>query len=164
LCFKLFRKNYSQPEDSMRTPETIKTLNKLIQTCRDAEIMCGTWSAAADSTHLQWRLRHRAEEWGRQGDELQALVLLLGGEPETAATSLTRLRAGWVMSRALVLGGSDSPALDGCELAHQRALGHYEAALAGYLPERIRTTVGLQARQISARCDRVIEPRGRIAA
>jgi uncharacterized protein (TIGR02284 family) len=157
-------KNYSQLEDSMRTSETIKILNNLIRTCRDAEIMCGAWSAAAGSTHLQYRLRHRSEEWGRQGDELQALVLLLGGEPETAATSLTRLQAAWVASRATLLGRNDGPALEGSEVAQQRALGHYEHALAGYLPERIRRTVGLQARRISARCDRVIEPRGHLAA
>jgi len=47
--------------------------------------------------------------------------------------------------------------VEGCESVQQFALGCYEEALAGYLPERIRQTVSLQARRISERCDRLPE-------
>ena len=147
----------------MRTADTIRTLNNLIRTCRDAESLCGVWGETAESAHLRHRLCHRSEEWGRQGDELQALVLLLGGEPARAATAIAGGQGIWEGVRTMILGRSDSRALDGCEQTQQYALGRYEEALGGYLPERIRRTIGLQARQISARCDRISEPRGHFA-
>jgi uncharacterized protein (TIGR02284 family) len=149
---------FSQPEDSMRTTQTVRTLNQLILTCRDAETLCGAWAASASSPDVRCRLRHRSEEWGRQGDELQALVLLLGGEPETTATAITRLKAAQVAVRASLLSRSDNPALEGCDLTQRRALTCYEHALAGYLPERIRRTLSLQTRQIAARCEGVVGP------
>lgn len=148
----------------MNASATIGTLNKLIRTCRDAEWLCTSWSRTAQSTHLRTRFRLRAEEWGRQGDELQALVLLLGGEPATSATLTAGLQSLWVECRYTVLGRNDSAAVEGCETIQQFALGCYERALAGYLPERIRRTVSLQAKQISARCDRRVESRESFAA
>jgi len=139
----------------MRTVETVSTLNRLIRTCRDAEQLCETWGRTAESAHLRNRFGRRSQEWGRQGDELQALVLLLGGEPETAATLAARAQCLWVACRSAVAGRRDAPGVDGCERAQQRALRRYEQALSGYLPERIRRTVSQQAERISARCDRI---------
>jgi uncharacterized protein (TIGR02284 family) len=142
---------------------TIAKLNQLIRTCRDTEHRCMVWSEAAARGHLRIRLRVRSEEWGRQGDELQALVLLLGGEPATSPTLRARAAGGWTTLRTLLAGQSDALALDGCEEAQQAALRQFETALQGYLPERIRRTVSLQARQIFARCDRVAWSRGQFA-
>jgi uncharacterized protein (TIGR02284 family) len=160
---KLVRENFHD-EDGMRTSQTIATLNGLIRTCRDAESLCRAWGGTAQSAHLRHRFGHRSEEWARQGDELQALVLLLGGEPAHNPTGIALLQGAWAALRASLLGRSDASALNGCEQAQQYALGRYEKALSGYLPERIRRTISLQARQISARCDRIAEPGGHFAA
>jgi uncharacterized protein (TIGR02284 family) len=141
----------------MNALATIATLNKLVRTCRDAEGLCTSWGRTAVSPHLQTRFRTRGEEWGRQGDELQALVLLLGGEPATSATLSAGLQSLWLECRYTLLGRSDAAAVEGCESVQQFALGCYEEALAGYLPERIRHTVSLQARRILDRCDRPLE-------
>jgi uncharacterized protein (TIGR02284 family) len=148
----------------MATPATITTLNRLIRTCRDAEWLSRAWSRAADSPHLRTRFRTRSEEWARLGDELQALVLLLGGEPANAATVTARAQAAWLACRSTVMGKSDERAVDGCERVQQHALGCYEQALSGYLPERIRRTVSLQGARVYARCDRLLEPRAQFAA
>ncbi|MGH8136973.1 MAG: PA2169 family four-helix-bundle protein [Steroidobacteraceae bacterium] len=148
----------------MRTPETIATLNSLIRICRDEERLCRAWGGLAHSAPLRHLLGHRSEEWGRQGDELQALVLLLGGEPATAATVPARMQCVGLACRAAVMGRSDAPATDGCERAQQYALSCYERALGGYLPERIRRTVSLQARQIAGRCERLPQIGGHLAA
>jgi uncharacterized protein (TIGR02284 family) len=102
----------------------------------------------------------RGEEWSRHGDELQALVLLLGGEPATSASLSAGLQSLWLECRYTVVGRSDSAAVEGCESVQQFALGCYEAALAGYLPERIRQTVSLQARRIAERCERLPDAPG----
>lgn len=146
----------------MRTPETINTLNSMIRICRDTERLCRAWAASAKSAPVRGRLGHRSGEWGRQGDELQALVLLLGGEPATVGTLPARAQCLAVACRVFLLGGNDAAAADGCERALQYALTFYEHALDGYLPERIRRTISLQARQISARCERVAEPSGHL--
>ncbi|MEP7247042.1 MAG: DUF2383 domain-containing protein, partial [Gammaproteobacteria bacterium] len=70
----------------MRTQATIRILNRLIRTCRDGEDVCGACSDATESPGLRSLMRYRSEEWGRQGDELQALVLLLGGKPAISAS------------------------------------------------------------------------------
>jgi uncharacterized protein (TIGR02284 family) len=141
----------------MNALATIVTLNKLIRTCRDAEWLCASWGRTAESAHLRARFHQRGEEWGRQGDELQALVLMLGGEPATYATLSAGLQSLWLECRYTLMGRSDAAALEGCESVQQFALACYEDALAGYLPERIRRTVSMQARQTLARCDRPVE-------
>jgi uncharacterized protein (TIGR02284 family) len=147
----------------MRTLETIGTLNGLIRTCRDAESICAAWARCASSAHLRNRFRLRRDEWARHGDELQALVLLLGGEPVRTPSWAGRAGRGWIVLRTGLFGVSDAAALDGCEEAQQRAWMRYESALSGYLPERIRRTLSLQARQIGSRCDRLVLPRGEFA-
>lgn len=147
----------------MRTRETIRTLNSLIQTCRDGEELCRTCADAADSTSLRSLLSCRSEEWGRRGDELQALVLLLGGEPATAGTLAPKLQASWLTLKALLLGPSDPPVLETWQSAERRARDRYEEALSGYLPERIRRTVSLHADRVIERHEHISALRGQYA-
>jgi uncharacterized protein (TIGR02284 family) len=147
----------------MRTTPTVSTLNDLIRTCRAAEALSGACAVTAARAQVRNRLHARSEEWARQGDELQALVLLLGGEPATKPTLRSRAAGIWMGLLTLARGPSDARALDDFETAQQHALSRYEVALRGYLPERIRRTVSLQARQIFARAERVSWTRGHFA-
>jgi uncharacterized protein (TIGR02284 family) len=137
----------------MRTQDTIRTLNRLIQVCRDGEEFCQGCGDAVESSELGSILRYRAEEWGRQGDELQALVLLLGGEPATTGSLTVRGLQAWLVLRAAVLGRSDVAVLDHWRNIQERALDAYEHAIDGYLPERIRRTLGPQADRIAERLE-----------
>lgn len=139
----------------MRTQETIRTLNKLIKTCRDGEELCRACGDTADSPGLRTLLRYRSEEWGRQGDELQALVLLLGGEPAVSATPAAKMLRMWLTAKMAIVGPSDPSILEVWQRAQHRALDHYEEALSGYLPERIRRTVSLQADRIMDRFEQI---------
>jgi uncharacterized protein (TIGR02284 family) len=139
----------------MRTEDTIRTLNRLIRACRDGEEFCEGCSEAVDSSGLGSILRYRAEEWGRLGDELQALVLLLGGEPATGASlTVLGLRA-WLFVRTATLPPSELAVLDHWQRIQERALEAYEEAIGGYLPERIRRTVSLQADRIAERLEHI---------
>ncbi len=68
----------------MRLFGTVWTLNSLIRTCRDGEAVCRAWSGTARSPDLCHLLSARSQEWARQADELQALVLLFEGRPARA--------------------------------------------------------------------------------
>jgi uncharacterized protein (TIGR02284 family) len=139
----------------MRTQDTIRTLNRLIRACRDGEEFCELCGDAVQSPDLGSILRYRAQEWGRQGDELQALVLLLDGEPATAGGATALVLRTWLLARAVVLGPSDVAVLDHWRRLHERALDAYEDAIGGYLPERIRRTLSLQADRVAERLEHI---------
>ena len=144
----------------MPRSDTIATLNRLIRSARDVEDLCAACSEAVRGCELRTQLSTRSNDWGRQADELQALVLLLGGEPVVGASwhaSLTRL---WLAVKAALLGPDDLLVLDTCLHAQLCALERFEDALEGYLPERIRRTVSLHAARITDRVEAIEALRG----
>ena len=143
---------------------TIRLLNRLIRTCRDGEGNCRAWSAAAASPGLRELLSERSGDWARQGDELQALVLILDGRPALAGTPAGAVLQGWVALKTLLLGRSDLPVLLDWEHSQRLALWRYQQALAGRLSERVRRTLTLQARRLSAHHHRLEDLRGHFAA
>jgi uncharacterized protein (TIGR02284 family) len=136
----------------MQTQRTIQMLNRLIGMCRDAEELCPAAARVALSADLAALLRSRAGEWARRGDELQALVLLLGGVPVTSASAAAHTQRIRLALRRLLLGASDAAALAALSEVHCGARAHYEKTLAGYLPARIRRTLALQAARMTDRC------------
>ena len=139
----------------MRAKETIRILNRLIRSCRGAEAVCRACSATRAAAQLRTVLSRRGEEWGRHGDELHALVLMLGGEPATAAASGGFARRTWLACKALLLGSSEALVLEEWHAVQQRIFNRYEEALRGYLARRIRRTVRVQAARIGQRLDEI---------
>ena len=92
----------------MRARETIRTLNRLIIGCRGAEAFCLACAQTRGASQLRSVLRHRSEEWGRYADELQALVLMLGGEPVTGSPADAWMRRIWLAGKALLLGSTEA--------------------------------------------------------
>jgi uncharacterized protein (TIGR02284 family) len=151
------------PETRMHTDDTIRVLNRLIRVCRDGEDFCGAAARGAEAAELGVVLRHRGEEWGRLGDELQALVLLLGGEPATSATFAARVRHWGLGARLAVLGPADATIIAAWQGIERQAEAGYLAAIEGYLPERIRRTVSLQADRVVGRAERIGDLLGNVA-
>jgi uncharacterized protein (TIGR02284 family) len=140
----------------MRARETIRTLNRLIVSCRGAEAFCRACAQTRSGSQLRSLLRHRGEEWGRYGDELQALVLMLGGEPAIGnpAGAWVRSRI-WLAAKALLLGSSEALVLEEWQREQQRVLYRYEDALKGYLARRILRTVKTQSARIEQRMEQI---------
>jgi uncharacterized protein (TIGR02284 family) len=135
----------------MRAQETIRTLNRLIRSCRGAEAFCRACATTRGASQLRTVLRHRSEEWGRHGDELQALVLMLGGEPATGSHTGADARRIWLGCMALLFGSSEALVIEEWQCEQQRVLSRYEEALRGYFPRRILRTVTVQAARIAQR-------------
>jgi uncharacterized protein (TIGR02284 family) len=143
-------------EGRMNKQETIRILNRLIRTCRDSEELCRTLSDGAGSVNVVRSLRNRSEQWSRRGDELQALVLFLGGEPETGGSPAGWLSRARMVAKSAVLGHRDIPALEEWQRSQQQAVHRYKEALNGYLPERVRRTITLQAGRVDGRRGQVL--------
>jgi uncharacterized protein (TIGR02284 family) len=128
----------------------------LIVSCRGAEAFCLGCAQTRGATQLRSVLRHRSEEWGRYGDELQALVLMLGGEPALGNPAGAWLRRRfWLAGKALLLGSTEALMLEEWQREQQRVLNRYEEALKGYLARRILRTVNTQAARIQHRLEQI---------
>ena len=112
----------------MHAQETIRTLNRLIRSCRRAEAFGRVCSATRGAAQLRTMLRRRSEEWGRHGDELQALVLMLGGEPATGTATGGLARRTWLACKGLLLGSTEGLVLEEWHFEQQRVLNRYEEA------------------------------------
>ena len=139
----------------MRSKDTIRILNRLIQVCRDGEALCRSGARRRVSTDLRVLLRNRSEEWGRLGDELQALVLLLNGQPAMSGTLAASARRAALLGRTLLPGSAEPAVIDAWRCMQSEALERYSEAMSGYLPERIRRTVGLQVDRIADRLHQI---------
>ena len=118
-------------ETRMQTVATIETLNRLIQVCRGAEDFCETAARGTGGADLATVLRQRGEEWGRLGDELQALVLLLGGEPAMSASLAARARHFALGARLAALGPADATVIAAWQRIERRAEARYLEAIEG---------------------------------
>jgi len=139
----------------MRARETIRTLNRLIIGCRGAEAFCLACAQTRGASQLRSVLRHRSEEWGRYGDELQALVLMLGGEPVTGSPADAWMRRIWLAGKALLLGSTEALVLEEWQREQQRVSNRYTDALKGYLARRILRTVTVQSSRIQQRLEQI---------
>ena len=145
-------------EVRMHTKDTIRTLNRLIRVCRNVEAFCDVAADGAAGGDVSAVLRHRGDEWGRLGDELQALVLLLGGEPARSATFAARAQHLALAARLATLGPADAMVIGAWRGIERQAESRYVEALEGYLPERIRRTVSLQAERVVGRAVQIGGP------
>ncbi len=148
----------------MPTQDTIQTLNRLIRVCRDGEDFCGAAAERVAGADVGAVLRHRSGEWGRLGDELQALVLLLGGEPAFSPTLAARARHWTLLLRHALLGPADATVIAAWQSIERQAEARYLEAMEGYLPARIRRTVSLQADRVVNRAERIGSLVGHVAA
>ena len=140
-------------EVSLRPGATLRTLNTLVRTCRDSDAIHRAAANVVVSADLRNLLRSRAEAWGRRGEELQALVLMMDGTPACSGNAGARVLSLWVAVKAAVLGHADAMGLEVCDHAQMHALDEYEQALEAYMPERIRRTLTLQADRIADRAE-----------
>lgn len=126
------------------TKEVISTLNDLIETCKDGEK--GFLVCAEDITRpeLKTLFNQRAGECGQAAQELQAIVIRLGGDPEDSTSVAGDMHRRWVDLKSLVTGKDDEAILNECERGEDVAKRSYQKALEKALPEDIRQVVQRQ--------------------
>jgi uncharacterized protein (TIGR02284 family) len=129
----------------MDSKSVIKTLNDLIETCKDGEFGFRACAEHVKSSSLRETLGNRANDCRSAAAELQTIVSRLGGEPEDDGSVSGALERGWVSVRATLATRTDQAMLEECERGEDAALSRYRDALNGDdLPADIRPIVERQ--------------------
>ena len=121
---------------------TVDVLNDLIETSKDGE--AGFRSCAEDvkSLELKTVFNERALECDAAADELQALVVGLGGEPEDDQSVLGKAHNMFVDLKAAVLGHDEKAIVNEVERGEDFIKAKFEKALAeDDLPATVREVV-----------------------
>jgi uncharacterized protein (TIGR02284 family) len=133
----------------------VKTLNQLIEVCRDGQKGFETAAAAVKTLDVKQLLKSYATQRACFATELQSEVTRLGGQPQEAGSIEATLHRGWINIKSLLTGASDTAIVAECERGETAALDAYHAALKADLPEEARTVVARQLEHVQEARDRV---------
>lgn len=124
--------------------DTIKTLNDLIETCKDGEYGFRSSAEHLRGSDAKQLFTRRAEDCRIAAAELQQLVRDLGGKPEDSGSAAGKVHRGWVAMKAKLAGSPDKAILEAAERGEDAAKERYQQALEQSLPPEIRPVVEQQ--------------------
>lgn len=139
----------------MDNPDTLSTLNDLIETCKDGEYGFQQCAEHVKAPELRQLLARRANDCRDAATALQNEVQRLGGKPETHGSATGALHRGWVAVRAKLSTFEDAALLEECERGEDAALARYRAALRQPLPESVRMLIERQCDGVQRNHDQV---------
>ena len=139
----------------MDNQEVIKTLNDLIETCKDGEYGFRACAEQADALDLESLFVRRADECREAARELQEQVVALGGKADSGGTAAGALHRGWVSLRSKLSNYDDRAVLEECERGEDIAVERYREALAKPLPESLRQMIERQYRGVQRNHDQI---------
>ena len=139
----------------MEKSELISTLNDLIKTCKDGEEGFLACSEGIKDPMLKASFTERSLNCDEAADELQELVLSLGGNPETQSSLAGTLHRRWVDIKSAITGQDEEAVLNECERGEDVAIRSYKNALEKNLPEYVRIIVERQFAGVRANHDEV---------
>ncbi|MEN3363416.1 MAG: hypothetical protein V7606_690 [Burkholderiales bacterium] len=139
----------------MNIKDTISTLNDLILTCKDGEAGFRVCAEDLKDEQLKINFTARAEDCAVAANELQGLVLSLGGKPGTSSSISGALHRRWVDIKSLITGKDNLAVLTECERGEDVALNSYRTALETDLPQDVRAVVEKQLAGVQRNHDRV---------
>ncbi|WP_313116334.1 ferritin-like domain-containing protein [Ectopseudomonas guguanensis] len=124
--------------------DLVRTLNKLIETCKDGEAGFKVCAEDVKRPDLKQLFSQRSRQCGEAAAELQRTVLELGGEPEDSTSVSADLHRRWVDLKSLITGKDEEAILNEAERGEDVAKERYSEALTQNLPPEIRTLVERQ--------------------
>lgn len=139
----------------MDTKDIISTLNDLIEVSKDGEEGFQTCAEDVDDPELKLYFVDRAQECKTGANELQEMVLSLGGEPDTSPSLSGALHRRWIDIKTAFTSHDDVAVLDECERGEDIALSAYREALEEDLPLNVRTVVERQLAGVQRNHDQI---------
>jgi len=147
----------------MDRDDVIRTLNELIETCKDGEEGFRTCAEGVENPALKTFFEDRAERCALGARQLSAKVREFGGDPEKGSSTAGMLHRFWVNIRSSISGMDDEAILAECERGEDSAKDAYEEALRRDLPADVRVMVAKQYREVRDNHDRVKDMRNAMA-
>jgi uncharacterized protein (TIGR02284 family) len=135
--------------------DVIKTLNNLIETCKDGQNGFQTAADGVKNSELKTLFLAYSQQRAQFAGELQNEVLRLGGDPEQTGSVAASLHRGWMDIKSAVTGEDEAAIIAECERGEDSAVSNYKDALSENLPENIRSIVQSQYAQIKEAHDRI---------
>jgi uncharacterized protein (TIGR02284 family) len=139
----------------MDNDDLIKTLNNLVETCKDGEYGFLSCAEHVKTPELRQVFAQRAADCRQGAGELQAAVRALGGEAQDDGSAGGAMHRGWVAVKGTLAGYSDLAMLEECERGEDAALGRYRKALEQPLPAAAREIVQRQFEGVQRNHDQV---------
>ncbi len=133
----------------------VSTLNDLIETCKDGEQGFRQCAEDIGDSQLKTFFIERAQTCTTAAEQLQEMVISLGGDPETRSSTSAALHRRWIDIKAAVTGKDDESILNECERGEDVALKSYRTALEKELPPDIRAMVETQYQGVQRNHDQV---------
>jgi uncharacterized protein (TIGR02284 family) len=135
--------------------ETLDTLAKLIETCRDGQAGYLEASELARNSGLREFFSRQALERARFAAVLEHIALRLGDpDPGRGPSIANKLHLAWIDLKHR-LGGGDAGVLKSVEVGENNAQQHYQEALHAGLPPEVHNIVDEQAESVSAALEQV---------
>jgi len=146
----------------MHNDSIVKTVNDLIETCKDGEYGFQACAEHTRTTELRNLFKARALECLTAARELQNIVVEHGGEPDERGSARGALERGWISVLGTVAGSSDHRMLEAAERGEDLALARYRKALRDdTLPPLVRALVERQMAGVQRNHDEVKRLRDR---
>lgn len=139
----------------MEHNDVVKTLNKLIETCKDGEYGFRTSGEHVKSAQIRELFMKRADECRQAAAELQSLVVQHGGSAEDSGSSSGAMHRGWVAVKGALAGYTDLAMLEETERGEDVALASYRRALEQDLPPNVRNVVEQHLQGVQRNHDQV---------
>jgi uncharacterized protein (TIGR02284 family) len=134
---------------------TIEALKELIAARRDGEQGLQMCAEHLQNSRLRNILLTHLQDCTRAVQELQALVRVLGGDPEPCGAASAAARHRWACLRAALACNEDGVILDECERGESRSLEVYRNALDDPLPGLVRAVVLRQFEDVMTHHDQI---------
>jgi uncharacterized protein (TIGR02284 family) len=139
----------------MTNAQTIRTLNELIIVSRDGEKGFRTCADHVRDSRLRALFLDRAQACAQAAEELQSIVLELGGEPAHDGSAFGAMHRRWLDVRAIFSSDDDATIVAECERGEDYALEPYRNALDDHLPDFVRRIVLQQFEGVMNNHDRI---------
>ena len=136
------------------TKDAAESLNDLIEVLKDGQKGFEAAAEDAEWADLKMTFQRFSEQRARFAEDLQALVVRSGEEPQDDGTVAGALHRGWIHLKSAVATRDDLAILEECERGEDSAVESYRKALVSDLGEA-QTVVAAQAHEIQEAHDRV---------
>jgi uncharacterized protein (TIGR02284 family) len=135
--------------------QTIELLNDLILTCKDGEKGYREASEGIQNAFYRMLFSEYSRQRAKFASELQAQVVMLGGQPDRKGTVKGALHRGWMNLRTAIAGHDDDLIVAECRRGEDIAIKQYKDVLKRELPPKLKSILEHHMNEIIATQKRV---------